>query len=117
MPDGYLRRSVLRNIAKRIGDDDLPDDQVIGATFHDTTPSTFSPILNHTAVIELSAKFGAFIKGVRPAEPEEGKRVNRHRWRMLQEGSERMTATHFCDELAYRIDLVRQTTFTELHNG
>lgn len=38
--DGYLRKSVLRLLARKVGDEDLPEEMLEGGTFEDTLPAT-----------------------------------------------------------------------------
>ena len=55
-PDGYLRKSVLRALAQRVGDTALPQDLLAAGTFVDTEPESGRPIEDQKAVIELSAR-------------------------------------------------------------
>ncbi|KAL8818730.1 MAG: hypothetical protein Q9223_002702 [Gallowayella weberi] len=53
-PNGYLRKSVLQSLAKRIGDKPLPTDLVEAGTFEDTDPASGRQIDDLIAGHELS---------------------------------------------------------------
>ncbi len=53
--DGYLRRSTLRSLARKVGDRDLPDELLEAGTFEDTQPeSSASPVLERVSVLEVA---------------------------------------------------------------
>jgi hypothetical protein len=55
-PDGYLRRSVLQSLARRVGDDvDGPVlETLLAGTFEDTTPATGNPDTDKLATVALT---------------------------------------------------------------
>ncbi|KAL8682944.1 MAG: hypothetical protein Q9186_001023 [Xanthomendoza sp. 1 TL-2023] len=53
-PDGYLRKSVLQILAKRIGVQTLPSDLVEAGTFDDTDPASGRQVEDMKSSIELS---------------------------------------------------------------
>ncbi|CAF9912819.1 MAG: hypothetical protein HETSPECPRED_001209 [Heterodermia speciosa] len=61
--DGYLRKSVLRVLAERVGDTTLPIDLIAAGTFVDTEPNTGRSIEDIKAGIELSARIKEKEKG------------------------------------------------------
>ncbi len=62
-PDGYLRKSVLQVLAKRIGDRPLPFDLVEAGTFEDTNPESGRLVEDQKAGIELSYRMKENRKG------------------------------------------------------
>ena len=56
-PAGYLRNSVLTVLAKKIGDQDLPEELIDAGTFDDTEPATGSPVRDEVAAIKVQMAF------------------------------------------------------------
>jgi len=56
-PDGYLRRSVLRSLARRINDEDfLPEELIDAGGFDDTKPATGIEVNDEVAGLALGMK-------------------------------------------------------------
>ena len=70
-PDGYLRKSVLRALAERVGDTTLPADLLAAGTFIDTEPESGRAIEDQKAIIELAARIKAKGKGTLHDEPDD----------------------------------------------
>ena len=68
--DGYLRKSVLRALAERVGDTTLPTDLLAAGTFDDTIPEAGREIEDRKAAIELSARIKEKEKGILKDESE-----------------------------------------------
>ena len=51
---GYLRRSVLQALARRVGDDDIPEDILKWGTFEDTSPSSSNEVQEEATKIEVA---------------------------------------------------------------
>ncbi|KAL9598482.1 MAG: hypothetical protein Q9219_004455 [cf. Caloplaca sp. 3 TL-2023] len=62
-PDGYLRRSALQILAKRIGDQPLSSDLIEAGTFDDTDPASGRQVDDMTSAIELSYRMKANAAG------------------------------------------------------
>ena len=53
-PEGYLRKSVLRSLARKVNDEDiLPEELIEAGTFIDTDPPTGTDAANKLADLEL----------------------------------------------------------------
>lgn len=61
--NGYLRRSVLRALAHKIGDRMLPDDMERAGTFVDTSPPTETKLWDEVASVEISLAIRQWRKG------------------------------------------------------
>ena len=68
--DGYLRKSVLRALAERVGDTTLSTDLLAAGTFDDTIPESGREIEDRKAAIELSARIKEKEKGILKDESE-----------------------------------------------
>jgi hypothetical protein len=60
--DGYLRRSVLQSLGRRVGDELLPTDLVEAGTFTDTEPPTGCAMKDQIASIELCQQLQQVLK-------------------------------------------------------
>ena len=70
---GYLRESVLRAMAERIGDVTLPQELITAGTFVDTEPESGREIDDRIATIELSARIKSKEQGTVLDEEEDHK--------------------------------------------
>ncbi|KAL8944997.1 MAG: hypothetical protein Q9211_000430 [Gyalolechia sp. 1 TL-2023] len=61
--NGYLRRSVLSMIARRIGDDTLPKDLLLTGTFTDTEPGTSLVVRDTLASYTIASAVEKKVKG------------------------------------------------------
>jgi hypothetical protein len=56
-PEGYLRKSILRGLARRIHDEDtLPEELIEAGSFEDTNPPTWTDTADHMAELEIGIK-------------------------------------------------------------
>lgn len=69
-PDGYLRRSVLRSFARRVGDIDLPEDLVDGGGYNDTEPATGTVVKDQVASIAISLVLRQKLQGEKESKDE-----------------------------------------------
>lgn len=71
-PGGYLRRSVLQSLAKRIGDEPLPSELLIAGTFTDTEPRSATDVQDCITEIELSRRMSRRLEsGPQKADDDE----------------------------------------------
>ena len=56
-PKGYLRKSVLTVLAKKIGDHELPHELIESGTFDDTDPSTSSQVRDEVTAIKTEIAY------------------------------------------------------------
>ena len=71
-PEGYLRRSALRSLARGVNDQGLPEDLVAAGTFEDTVYSPSSTIRDTVTTIELGHRLTKKFQGRLEELEEEG---------------------------------------------
>ena len=62
-PDGYLHGSVLRSLARRIGDADLPGELIEAGSFKDTNPPTGNEEMDEPVPIAIAAHIKTKLSG------------------------------------------------------
>ena len=62
-PDGYLRRSVLHSLARKVEDVDLPEELVKVGSVEDTNPPTGNEVMDELVPINISAHIKKKISG------------------------------------------------------
>ena len=70
--DGYLRRSVLSMIARKIGDEILPKDLITAGTFTDTEPKSGLDLRDELAAYKIGSAVEKIVTGKSNDENEEG---------------------------------------------
>ena len=70
-PDGYLRRSVLRALARLCGDEDLPGDLMEAGGFEDTEPNSGNSVSDQVAGIVIAQHIKRKFDGVEEQEEDD----------------------------------------------